>query len=160
MIPADSLGGRGIARIRLNNWVLYDLYPEGDMRNSKYNIHRRFRYNNPDFERYGEDVPYSGPDTLFIINPYTLKWGHFDSRDTFGYGMWKDFILMRLGETYLLKAEAQLMQSNTAGAAITINALRQRANAPQVTSADIDLDFILDERVRELLAEENRRMTL
>lgn len=26
LIPADSLGGRGIARIRLNNWVLYDLY--------------------------------------------------------------------------------------------------------------------------------------
>ncbi|WP_417359789.1 RagB/SusD family nutrient uptake outer membrane protein [Galbibacter sp.] len=160
MIPADSLGGRGIARIRLNNWVLYDLYEDGDVRNSKYNIHRRFRYNNPDFEQYGEYVPYSGPDTLFIINPYTLKWGHFDPRDTFGYGMWKDFILMRLGETYLLKAEAQLMQSNPSGAAITINALRQRANAPAVSASDIDLDFILDERVRELLAEENRRMTL
>src|SRR5690606_26251634 len=114
---ADSLGGRGIARIRLNNWVLYDLYQDGDMRNSKYNIHRRFKYNNPDFEQYGQDVPYQGPDTLFIINPYTLKWGHFDPRDTFGYGMWKDFILMRLGETYLLKAEAQLMQSNPSAAA-------------------------------------------
>lgn len=160
MIPADSLGGRGIARIRLNNWVLYDLYPEDDMRDSKYNIHRRFRYNNPDFEQYGEDVPYQGADTLFIINPYTLKWGHFDPRDTFGYGMWKDFILMRLGETYLFKAEAQLMQGNTAGAAMSINALRERAQAPLVSGSDIDLDFILDERVRELLAEENRRMTL
>lgn len=160
MLPADSLGGRGIARIRLNNWVLYDLYQEGDMRNSKYNIKRRFTYNNPDFEHYGEPVPYTGPDTLFIINPYTLKWGHFDPRDTFGYGMWKDFILMRLGETYLLKAEAQFLQGNTQGAAASINALRKRAHAPEVTAADIDMDFILDERVRELLAEENRRMTL
>jgi hypothetical protein len=38
--------------------------------------------------------------------------------------------------------------------------LRDRANAPQVDAGDMDLDFILDERVRELLAEENRRMTL
>jgi len=29
-----------------------------------------------------------------------------------------------------------------------------------VSAADITLDFILDERARELLAEENRRMTL
>ncbi|MFI8380399.1 RagB/SusD family nutrient uptake outer membrane protein [Leeuwenhoekiella sp. NPDC079379] len=163
MIPADSLGGRGIARIRLNNWVIYDLYDDGDMRNSKYSIHKRFRYNNPDSnfaDIYGELVPYTGIDTLARIQPYTLKWGHFDSADVFGFGMWKDFILMRLGETYLLKAEAQVMQNNTTGAATTINILRTRANAPQVVAGDMSLDFILDERVRELLAEENRRMTL
>jgi hypothetical protein len=38
--------------------------------------------------------------------------------------------------------------------------LRRRANATPVTAADITIDFILDERARELLAEENRRMTL
>ncbi|MFD2828528.1 RagB/SusD family nutrient uptake outer membrane protein [Leeuwenhoekiella polynyae] len=163
MIPADSLGGRGVARIRLNNWVIYDLYDDTDMRNSKYNIHKRFRYNNPDpnfSDIYGELVPYTGIDTLARIQPYTLKWGHFDPADVFGFGMWKDFILMRLGETYLLKAEAQVMQNNPGGAATTINILRTRAEAPQVSAGDMDLDFILDERVRELLAEENRRMTL
>lgn len=160
MLPADSLGGRGLSRIRLNNFVLYDLYEEGDMRNSEYNINRELYYNNPDYENYGERVPYEGPDTLFIINPYTMKWKHFDERDTFGYGMWKDFILMRLGETYLLQAEAQFKQGDLEGAATSINALRERANAPLVEPGDIDLDFILDERVRELIAEENRRMTL
>ena len=35
MVPADSLGGRGLTRMRLDNWVLYDLYDEGDMRNSQ-----------------------------------------------------------------------------------------------------------------------------
>src|SRR5690606_40698321 len=85
-----------------------------------------------------------------------LKWGHFDPRDTFGYGMWKEFILMRLGETYLLKAEAQFLQGNTSGAAATINILRDRAQAPTVAGSDIDLNFILDERARELLAEENQ----
>ena len=163
MIPADSLGGRGLSRIRLNNWVVYDLYDDNDMRNSKFNIHKRFRYNNPDpkfSDIYGEPVPYQGIDTLARINPYSLKWGQFDPADVFGFGMWKDFILMRLGETYLLKAEAQVMQNNLGGAATTINILRNRANAPLVTAGEMNLDFILDERVRELLAEENRRMTL
>ncbi|NCU03454.1 MAG: RagB/SusD family nutrient uptake outer membrane protein, partial [Chitinophagaceae bacterium] len=80
--------------------------------------------------------------------------------DVFGFAMIKDFILMRLGETYLLKAEAQLKQNNTTGAATTINIIRARANATPVTGAQINMDFILDERARELLAEENRRMTL
>ncbi|SMO50166.1 RagB/SusD family nutrient uptake outer membrane protein [Gracilimonas mengyeensis] len=160
LMPADSLGGRGIARLRLNNWVLYNLYDEGDMRNSRFNIHRQHWYNDPSSELYGQPVPYEGADTLFILTPYTMKWKHFDPRDTFGWGMWKDFILMRLGETYLLKAEAQVQQGDMAGAAASINVLRERANAPLVTAAEMDLDFVLDERARELLAEENRRMEL
>jgi len=166
MVPADSLGGRGLSRIRLNNWVLYDLYDDGDMRDSKYNIHRQFYYNNPDFDygqagfAYADPVPYVGIDTLARINPYTLKWGHFDPADVFGYGMWKDFMIMRLGETYLLKAEAQVGQNDLDGAAATINILRARANAPTVAAGEMNLDFILDERVRELIGEENRRMTL
>ncbi len=179
MVPCDSLGGRGLSRMRLDNWVIYDLYAPGDMRNSRFSIHRQHYFNNPD-PRYdavrGLPVPY-GKDTVFAlsatdsikifaldtvykITPYTLKWGQFDSRDVFGYGMWKDFILMRLGETYLLRAEARFDQSNTSGAADDINALRTRAHAPQVSASDITLDFILDERARELVGEENRRMTL
>ncbi|MCL6218084.1 RagB/SusD family nutrient uptake outer membrane protein [Zunongwangia pacifica] len=166
MVPADSLGGRGLSRIRLNNWVLYDLYDDGDMRNSQFSIKRNLYYNDPNFDYskvdfdYGDPVPYTGIDTLFRINPYTLKWGQFDPNDVFGYGMWKDFILMRLGETYLLKAEAQVLQGKTIEAAETINALRERAGAPLVNASQMDLDFILDERVRELIGEENRRMTL
>src|SRR5690606_38896621 len=72
----------------------------------------------------------------------------------------KDLIMMRLGETYLLLAEAQFKQSRPGDAAISINKLRTRANAAQVSAADITLNFILDERVRELIGEENRRMTL
>ena len=67
---------------------------------------------------------------------------------------------MRLGETYLLLAEAQFLQGNTIGAAADINVLRTRANSPLVTPANITLDFILDERARELIGEEDRRITL
>lgn len=180
MLPTDTLGGRGIARIRLNNWVLYNLYEAGDMRNSKYNIHRQHYYNHTDAKYdlirgtavpYGVDAEISlggdngsvktfASDTIYKLAPYTLKWGQFDSRDTFGYGMWKDFILMRLGETYLLRAEARFKQGKMALAAEDINMLRNRAQASTVAEGDVTLDLILDERARELLAEENRRITL
>ncbi|UEG54523.1 RagB/SusD family nutrient uptake outer membrane protein [Mucilaginibacter daejeonensis] len=161
MLPVDSLGGRGIGRLRLSNWVLYRLYQSGDIRNSQYSIRRRYYYNDPAFPALlGKQVPFSGADTLFRICPATTKWGAFDPNDTFGYAMIKDFIMMRLGETYLLLAEAQIKQGKTAEAANTINVLRTRANAPQVTAAQMNLDFLLDERARELIGEENRRMTL
>lgn len=179
MVPADTLGGRGLTRIRLNNWVLYDLYDDEDMRNSKYSIHRTLYFNHPDAKYdairgtevpYGEDAVFALPDgsevkifaadTIYKYVPYTLKWGAFDSRNVFGYNMIKDFILMRLGETYLLRAEARVRQDEFAAAADDINVLRDRANAPTVSAGDMTLDFILDERVRELIGEENRRMTL
>ncbi|MFA6087709.1 RagB/SusD family nutrient uptake outer membrane protein [Mucilaginibacter sp.] len=163
MAIVDSLGGRGIARLRLSNWVLYGLFKGTDVRNSQYNIRRRYYYNDPApayKNIYGKQIPFTGPDTLFKICPSITKWGAFDPNDTFGYAMIKDFILMRLGETYLLLAEAQLKQGKTAEAAASINALRTRAQANQVTASQMDLNFILDERARELVGEENRRMTL
>jgi hypothetical protein len=163
MAVADSLGGRSIGRLRLSNWVLYGLYKGNDIRNSQYNIRRRYYYNDPNptyAARFGKQVPFTGPDTLINICPSTTKWGAFDPNDAFGFAMIKDFILMRLGETYLLLAEAQVAQGKTAQAATNINVLRTRANAAQVTAAEMTRDFILDERARELIGEENRRMTL
>ncbi|MFD1871069.1 RagB/SusD family nutrient uptake outer membrane protein [Hymenobacter bucti] len=165
MALADSLGGRGIGRMRLSQWVDYRLYPaneNADMRNSRFNLKRRFYYNDPtQTATFGRRVTgITGTDTVFYITPYTTKWNQFDPTDTFGFGTIKDLTMMRLGETYLLLAEAQFKQGNTAGAATSINALRTRARAAQVTASQIDLNFILDERVRELVGEEQRRLTL
>lgn len=166
MVICDSLGGRSIARLRLSNWVLYGLYAAGDIRNSQYNIRRKYYYNDPANANYGKQVPYTGPDTLYKICPSTTKWGQFDPNDVFGYAMIKDFPLMRLGETYLLLAEAQFKQGKTQLAADNINVLRARAFGSlypatgQVSASDITMNFILDERARELVGEENRRMTL
>ena len=157
----DSLGGRGLARLRLNDWVIYNLYETTDMRNSSYNFRRRYTYNDPSKPAtYGQPVPYTGFDTVFRIPPHTTKWYQFDPNDEFGFAMIKDVILMRLGETYLLLAEAQFKQGKLADAANSLNVIRGRANATPVSAADVTLDYILDERVRELVGEENRRMTL
>lgn len=166
MSICDSLGGRSIARLRLSNWLLYNLYAPEDVRNSQYNLRRTYTYNDPSKPAtFGKPVPFTGPDTLFKICPSIMKWGAYDPNDAFGYTMVKDFMLMRLGETYLLLAEAQFKQGKTQAAADNINVLRQRAfaNYPavgKVLASDITLDFILDERARELIGEENRRMTL
>lgn len=179
MLPSDSTGGRGIGRIRLNNWVIYSLYEKNDMRNSKYNLRRKYYFNNTDAKYNnirGQAVPYGvdkdftlsdgstlkilRSDTLWRLAPCITKWDQFDSRDTFGYGMWKDFIIMRLGETYLLRAEARFRQNKLQEAADDLNVIRGRAGATVIAAANVTLDFILDERARELIGEENRRMTL
>ncbi|WP_316778513.1 RagB/SusD family nutrient uptake outer membrane protein [Pedobacter antarcticus] len=160
MVLSDSLGGRGISRLALTYFVL-NLYSKDDMRNSPYNLRRKYYYNDPSSPKYRQlVVPGPGIDTNRNIVPKINKWDQFDPNDTFGSSMIKDFIIMRLGETYLLKAEAQLKQGNTSGAAASINVLRDRAHAGSVLAANITMDFILDERVRELIGEENRRMTL
>lgn len=73
---------------------------------------------------------------------------------------YNDQIYLRLADTYLLLAEAQLKLNDLDGAATTINILRARASATPITSAQVTLDFILDERSRELVTEEHRRYTL
>jgi hypothetical protein len=157
----DSLGGRGIARLRLNDYVVYGLYESNDMRNSRFNLRRQYYYNDPSKPAlYGKPVPYTGFDTIYRIDPHTTKWYQYDPNDEFGFAMIKDIPLMRLGETYLLLAEAQFKQGKLAEAAASLNVIRARANATPITASDVTLDFILDERARELVGEENRRMTL
>ena len=165
MVICDSLGGRGIGRFRLSNWMLYGLYDAYDMRNSPYSIRRVLRFNDPTKPKYGQQMTAVDGDTVWHIAPYTTKWNNFNPADVNGYSTFKDQPMMRLGETYLLLAEAQFKQGNLPGAANSINVLRQRAYPDypahgQVQASDINLDFILDERARELVAEENRRMTL
>jgi hypothetical protein len=131
------------------------------MRNSRYNIQRKYYYNDPASAKYGQLVVVTGAtDTIQNIYAHTTKWNSYNSFDPFGTLTYKDRIYMRLGETYLLLAEAQFLQGNTTGAAADINILRTRANAPLVQPADITMDFILDERARELIGEEDRRVTL
>lgn len=72
----------------------------------------------------------------------------------------KDFIVFRLGETYLIAAEALMMDNKKSEALVYFNALRQRAARPgadlSITEAELDINMILDERARELAGEMHR----
>lgn len=68
--------------------------------------------------------------------------------------------MIRLAETYLLRAEAYLAKGDKQKAADDINVLHDRANAPRCTASEVDIDYILDERTRELFGEEHRQITL
>ena len=84
------------------------------------------------------------------------------NRDTPNENSHRPIIVLRLAETYLIAAEAAFKLGQTGLAATYINVIRTRAAAPgkqalvQVAEGDISLDFILDERTRELCAENLR----
>jgi hypothetical protein len=75
-----------------------------------------------------------------------------------------DFPMFRLADAYLMYAEAQIRRDGTANSTSLsyINALRTRANNPinNLTATQVNLEFILDERSRELYWEGHRRQDL
>ncbi len=74
--------------------------------------------------------------------------------------VFKDDYLFRLAETYLLRAEAYIKLGNKQKAADDLNELRNRAETFPINANEVDIDFLLDERLRELYAEETRMITL
>lgn len=76
-----------------------------------------------------------------------------------------DYPMFRLADVYLMYAEAHLRGGggNLTTATGYINLLRERAygdNSGNITEGNLTLDFILDERVRELYFEGHRRIDL
>ncbi len=121
----------------------------------------------------GDPIIMRQADTVVNWYAFCTKWGQYDlaGNDDFGYATVKDWPIQRFAETYLLRAEAYFHLNKPDSAAADINVLRDRAfkdarttsgnsNLGVVSSSDITIDFILDERARELIGEENRRMTL
>ena len=68
----------------------------------------------------------------------------------------RDIVLSRLGETYLIAAEAYLQAGDAATGLQRLNTVRQRAGVADAALAEFDIDFILDERGRELFGEYHR----
>ena len=93
--------------------------------------------------------------------PTITKFWYGKTADNEAYeGNNKDRMKFRLAETYLLLAEANINLGNTQAAAEAINTVRRRAGASDITPAQATIDFLLDERIRELVGEELRRFTL
>ena len=73
-----------------------------------------------------------------------------------------DIPMYRLADVYLMYAEATLRGGNGSRATALgyINDLKTRAGAATISDADLTLDYILDERARELSWENTRRTDL
>jgi hypothetical protein len=74
-----------------------------------------------------------------------------------------DFPVFRLADAYLMYAELaarNVASTNAAQAATYVNTLRTRAGATPIVAGDINLNFVLDERGRELYWEGHRRQDL
>ena len=78
----------------------------------------------------------------------------------------RDYLCFRLADTYLMIAEAQLLQGKTKDATESINMVRRRAafagksTAMEITQAQMNMEMIFEERGRELAGEQTRWMDL
>lgn len=154
-----------------------------DIRNSEHNIVRDFVVNNPQSDHDGkwvfkDNVPIALETTIdtarnffplfakaSTIAQHPVEVYHPDqtvpgSLTNAAQTTFRDRYVIRLAETYLLRAEAYLGSNNLQNAAEDINVVRRRAQAPEIEASDVNIDYILDERLRELHFEELRLLTL
>lgn len=175
-----NAGGRGVSFMRPTAYMEQTIWAsdfDNDIRNSRFNYVRDFIYDNPASRWLDSSiVKYPGRNLLAEswrwyphISKVTTPGQHpaniIANAETLlltnGAGStYTDQYYMRLSETYLLRAEAYLGKGDLPNAAADINQVRSRANARPVSPANVTLEFILDERARELSFEEDRRLTL
>ena len=95
------------------------------------------------------------------VFPRVMKMGsdwHYNADPSNGFA--QESYAIRLAETYLVRAEAYMKAGDNLKAADDINAVRNRAGAIAVTPGEVTIDYILDERIRELFGEELHTLTL
>ena len=145
-----------------------------DIRNSSFNIQRTWYWTNPASAYYGQPVTLANIQvpSEFVSKcapqfKKSVSAAHYSKFKDATSGQfhdngrtYKDWYIMRMAETYLLRAEANFLKGNLAGAAADINVVRNRARATPVVAGDVTIDLILDERARELYMEEFRLSTL
>jgi hypothetical protein len=179
--------GRGVARIRptyyaqASIWTINGAQDNIDYRHNSDNGNwvnmERLVYNNPVLKSsnnpwYGKNIQLrSDTKTLLCIDTIRMwfSWPHYkvwvpDPDRVQPQGGPGDWYIIRLAETYLLRAEAYIWKNEWQKAANDINVIRQRANAKYMyTASDIQtkkIGAVLDERARELYYEELRKVEL
>lgn len=162
--PADIGAPKAKKALRATKNLLYLFAPDGDL--SKVSDKRGEEYKNGEGILLIEGQNMEMDDVLdFSGGVGVLKFKNMNSDGSpgeFGENKAKmmnvDFPLFRLGDVYLMWTEAKMKLGEQN--ATYINKLRDRALAEHIENTDIDDDFILDERGRELYWEGTRRTDL
>lgn len=177
----NNTGGRGIGWAISTKHFSNEIWESdfnNDIRNSNYNFVRKFIVNNavpgyPVGSIISTENPPSGVTVpsrqIYAYQSKATTPSHPDGlyankatgelTNSAG-GTYTDQYMFRLSETYLLRAEAYLDKEDYIKAAEDINMVRRRSNASDVDPVDVNIDYILDERMRELGVKEKRRLTL
>jgi len=172
-----QLYGRGIGRCRSTSYHYNEIWDDvNDLRHDStsgnWMYMENLRYSNPALKGvdpyYGQRLRlYSSTGALLCSD--TLRqwypWPHYklyipDVENTPMRGGNTDWYVMRLAETYLIRAEAYVWKGDMANAAADVNKVRQRAGCAPYTAAKMSIGTILDERARELYYEEGRKTEL
>ena len=172
-----QLYGRGIGRCRSTSYHYNEIWDDvNDLRHDStsgnWMYMENLRYSNPALKGvdpyYGQRLRlYSATGTLLCSD--TLRqwypWPHYkiyipDIENTPMRGGHTEWYVMRLAETYLIRAEAYVWKGDMANAAADVNKVRQRAGCAPYTAANMSIGTILDERARELYYEEGRKTEL
>ncbi|MGA8852681.1 MAG: RagB/SusD family nutrient uptake outer membrane protein [Christiangramia sp.] len=167
LVQSVENGGAGVGFLSLNNYAI-DLLnedPNDERRDGTYYIFE-YEYNDeatlPAGKEIGEPLDlYVNSETdqnEFMLyyrrqNPGVIKFLDATVEPT-DRNHFKNVMVYRLAETYLIGAEAHMMLGNTAKGLEYLNAVRTRANTAEVST--LDLQAILDERARELAFEGQR----
>lgn len=163
--------GRGVGMFRPSNYINYTIWENcgDDLRhNSDTNWMpaSKILVNNPESAYYGQPVDVndiSDPiDTIRAIFPWPQYkiYVEDEMNKSQPQGGNSDWYVFRLAGTYLLRAEAYFWKGELGNAAADINQVRARAHAPLISSQDVTIDYILDERARELYLEAPRKTEL
>ncbi|MBV7530380.1 RagB/SusD family nutrient uptake outer membrane protein [Chitinophaga sp. sic0106] len=185
----DYTGGRGVGFMQPSRHYEDDIWQSdfaNDIRNANNNFVREVVATNPLSPFFGQVIstrnPPAGAGITFpsrVFYPYQSKattpfnhptalYANPGSTDpikkyelkTSAGGTYADQYMFRLAETYLLRAEGYLGLGNTGAAAQDINVVRGRSNASAAQAGQVNIDYILDERLREFGVEEKRMLTL
>ena len=151
----------------------YALFDPNDKRRKMFLVGQQYVNQIPDsahmqYDRAGHPLSFDPVITTFKLqDPITETAGARCAKWEFnkeGWGnMSNDFAVFRLADIILMKAEAQLMNNDIAGALATINqkindvSIRSRAGLPDFTASEMNPDGLLKERACELSWEGWRR---
>jgi hypothetical protein len=172
-----NIYGRGIGRCRSTSYHYAQIWDDkNDLRHDSTSGNwlypENLVYNNPALKgvdtAYGRRLRLYGPTGTLLCDD-TLRrwypWPHYkvyipDPNNNPMQGGQSDWYVMRLAETFLIRAEAYMWKGDAVNAAADVNAVRTRAKCTPYTPLQMSIGTILDERARELYWEEGRKTEL